>query len=325
MELQIGITDMCNMECIMCMQTAHKGLYGSPHIKTPLLHKGNKGFICPEIFKKILSESSLYDFKLLKMQWLGESFIHPQFEKILQILKEYEHFQRIVFTTNLTNIDLNIMRLIKSLKPETQIVVSLDSTETDIYKKVKGRDIYEKVYKNLETVFDFLSDTIFSIQFIIMEENFKSLSNSADFIKKRFNINTCHFDETKIYSEKNNHIFFKRLGAYNQEYYEKMHKDFCINYLNLENKPRIIKTDSVFDYNDVNRPPCRAPFETPTFNWNGQMTTCCMDSNLQLSIGNIKDANFKELWNGEKIKLIRKIHKKREFSKLTRCSRCGNL
>ena len=58
MNLQIGLTDLCNYECIMCLQTAHNGLYGKKENKIERLHKDNRGFISLKLFKKILDDFS---------------------------------------------------------------------------------------------------------------------------------------------------------------------------------------------------------------------------------------------------------------------------
>lgn len=49
-----------------------------------------------------------------------------------------------------------------------------------------------------------------------------------------------------------------------------------------------------------------------TINWNGSVSPCCGYWDESYDFGNILDTNFKEIWNGKKYQLARRILKSRQ-------------
>ena len=319
MELQISITDLCNYSCIMCMQQAHEGLYDAKDRIIPRLHNGNRGFIDKKVFKKILEDTKYIEFDLLKMQWNGESFIHPGITGLINILREYTNFKRIVFTTNVSVINQKIIEALKTLNINIQFVLSIDSFDQNIYKKIKGIDNIHKVEKNIDLLKKQLPKAIFTFQAIAMNENKHNIKEFIDYIKSKYLIDEIIWDEPLIYKKDSNHIFIKKLGAFNQLKYDEIHKNLFYDL--IENKDYII---TAWDGKGI-RKPCVGPFTTPTFNWDGRMTYCCMDSELELSPGNIIDKSFEKLWNSKNSQQLRNAHLDKNADLYPRCKRCLNL
>ena len=71
--------------------------------------------------------------------------------------------------------------------------------------------------------------------------------------------------------------------------------------------------------------PCPALWETPTINWDGDVTVCCTDVFLRLVLGNIKDKPFREIWTSEKITELRIKHIKGETNDIPVCKECNGL
>ena len=91
---------------------------------------------------------------------------------------------------------------------------------------------------------------------------------------------------------------------------------------------RIINTDSVLVKENMDyfvRRPCPALWKTPIVNWNGEITTCCFDIDLQMRLGNINEKPLSEIWNSELIVKWRLYHLRGEFNKIKRCSCCHNI
>ena len=121
-------------------------------------------------------------------------------------------------------------------------------------------------------------------------------------------------------------IVFKRASCKYQEPMDKLHKEAILK-LNLINEN---KDEKIFDLNQqtkeeikIERHPCSAVFETAVVNWDGSVTPCCADSNMLLYIGNVKNENFVDILNGEKIKKLRIAHLKGNLEEY-RCFHCGN-
>jgi MoaA/NifB/PqqE/SkfB family radical SAM enzyme len=100
LDVQIGVTDFCNLSCIMCQQSAYRGVYGDAKKKAPYLHEGKRGFMTLDTMKNFIDSLIERKFKLriLSLMWIGESTIHPQFSEILELIFEHHNgvkrFQR---------------------------------------------------------------------------------------------------------------------------------------------------------------------------------------------------------------------------------------
>ncbi len=64
------------------------------------------------------------------------------------------------------------------------------------------------------------------------------------------------------------------------------------------------------------RRPCSGPFKTPAIMWDGTLTICCFDGMMNLSLGNVKEHSFEELWYGDAANEIRLKHIRGEFDKI---------
>lgn len=75
----------------------------------------------------------------------------------------------------------------------------------------------------------------------------------------------------------------------------------------------------------LDKHPCYELWDKLIVLCNGDVTVCCLDFNGVLKIGNMKKDTLKGLWNGPKLKEMRKIHYNRDFSKIPLCERCDAL
>ena len=60
-------------------------------------------------------------------------------------------------------------------------------------------------------------------------------------------------------------------------------------------------------------------------NWDGNVPVCVNDIEGKHNIGSLNVSTIEEIWNNDKIKDIRKIHKEGDLEKLPLCSSCGVL
>ena len=69
---------------------------------------------------------------------------------------------------------------------------------------------------------------------------------------------------------------------------------------------------------------CRKPWWRMSVQWDGTVVPCCLDYNNKLVLGNVKDQTLTEIWNGPRMKELR-----REFlsGKVTNplCKDCDSL
>jgi MoaA/NifB/PqqE/SkfB family radical SAM enzyme len=59
--------------------------------------------------------------------------------------------------------------------------------------------------------------------------------------------------------------------------------------------------------------------------WDGRICLCCMDYEGTEIIGDLRESNIEDIWNGRRLAEIRDLLKKRKFNELKLCSQCGML
>jgi radical SAM protein with 4Fe4S-binding SPASM domain len=72
-----------------------------------------------------------------------------------------------------------------------------------------------------------------------------------------------------------------------------------------------------------NRYPCNLPWLAPAINWDGKVTSCCVNfMDNELILGDIKKQSLKEIYQGKKFGRLREAHLKQDFSDYPVCRRC---
>jgi radical SAM protein with 4Fe4S-binding SPASM domain len=79
--------------------------------------------------------------------------------------------------------------------------------------------------------------------------------------------------------------------------------------------------DSVPSQKVVGNQPCEYLWQRMAIYWDGEVTACCRDFNNVFSFGNINRRTLEEIWNGDKLNRLRKIHLKDRDS-VTLCKYC---
>ncbi len=59
--------------------------------------------------------------------------------------------------------------------------------------------------------------------------------------------------------------------------------------------------------------------------WDGSVVPCCYDYNGEFVLGNAIETSIEEVWNSEKYRHFRDIHRKRDFGKIPMCLNCDKL
>jgi len=75
----------------------------------------------------------------------------------------------------------------------------------------------------------------------------------------------------------------------------------------------------------MKRRPCSGPFKYKFIAANGDVLVCCLDTDKQLVIGNIKENTLDEIWDSEKAHRIRMAHITGDLSEFPVCQHCPNL
>ena len=68
--------------------------------------------------------------------------------------------------------------------------------------------------------------------------------------------------------------------------------------------------------------PCMIPWTSLSVGWDGRVFWCCGDLNGREVLGDIRNESLKEIWNGEKIRALRRGLAKHKLDGLELCKNC---
>jgi wyosine [tRNA(Phe)-imidazoG37] synthetase (radical SAM superfamily) len=259
--------------------------------------KRAKGFMDLALYKDILLEAVDLGIKQIGLHTVGESILHPEIVAFIEESKK---------TGLYTFMDVN-GNLIREGDHERIIDAGLDSLKfsidahnTEIYKKVRIGGNFENVFDNLKKI---------------------------DEIRKRKKANMRLYALYLInaINEKYFFDFKKKIGKYvddievslvmNQgeqvEAYEEL--SLVSNRLTKlieKHKKKII---------------CPNPWKRINISWDGYLTGCCIDFELNMVYGKYEPGNLKELWNNKKINDIRNKVKNFDLDDLVLCRNCDMI
>ncbi len=185
-------TDYCNCNCIMCTRE----LVG---VENP--HNTPKGFMDFEVFKAIIDGLEFGSEPLaIKLFWIGESMLHPDFKKMLKYASEkiVDKNAYIDLHTNATLLNKEMIDFMLTLgNALPRITFSLDAQKKCTHEIIRRGGSLDHAkeqikYFLLEREKKHLLFPRFIFQFIIMEENKDECNDFvkywADFINENVKI-----------------------------------------------------------------------------------------------------------------------------------------
>lgn len=275
--LNVEVTNICNLSCIMCPASS---------VKRP------RGMMKIELFKDVLDEAVEMGINQVGLHTVGESILHPEIEKFIQLSKSKNIYTYMDVNGNNFREGLHEAIIDSGLD---SLKFSIDGHTQQIYSKIRRGGNLEKVFSNLKKM-DFLrkqkkSKMKLYALYIICKEN----EQYVEAFKKMF---APYVDEIEISC------------ILNQGEQVEGYEGLC--------SPKL--TDIMARRRKMNV--CPNPFKRINISWDGYLTACCIDFELNLVYGKFEKGKLKELWNNEKIKLIRKKIQTFNLTDLKLCKNC---
>jgi len=266
----IELTNHCPMECVMC-----------PHQNMTRC----KGFMSEDTFLNILSQMVYYSEKFYQQKHpvclhnFGESLLHDSVDIYAKCLKDYGF--PVYLSVNPMQLDGRWSVLKRLLKNNilSELILSVDGWSEDSFKRIRGRDGYEK--------------TVFNTELVLL---FKKHCNS----KTRVTVQMIDLPAPGEEEEK-----AKRVTAW------KKHPDIDNFVLkqpaNFDGSiDRIKEATGVASVKPRRRTVCRALWSHVVVLWNGDVVPCCNDFNGDAVLGNINKESFLKIWNSARVSRLRK-------------------
>jgi len=345
--INVECSDLCNMRCIMCNQHHNSGFMHGKDLRSSFLPR--EGFV------KLLNDirHAGLDIGCFTPYWSGESTFHPDFKFFMKTLFERNRqspfFKRFIFNTNglafdreTSDIFLDYAMYIKENKLgdyNFNLTFSLDSITTGTFSKIKciKGGFFRKVMKNIDYLITKrsrlgLSMPNVTFSFVIMNENVAEAGKFLKYWSGYLAKQDSPFDViTEISHPKGKDaIFFRTCDDSRQKYADenlKLKRDFLkmigladcapadTAHMDLKSHMKSVKQG---------RRPCFQLWNMCIISTSGEVTPCCKDNFLQLSLGSIKDTSIGAMWLGDNLKELRLSQIRGEFDQCKFCSTCMN-
>ncbi len=162
--LFLEITDVCNQNCLFCIQPGKWQIktYESCHISL-------------EHVEKILHEAKSLGVLEFYISG-GEPTCHPQFLEIIRRVKKYR-FRASILTNGINFSSTDIKKLSDVLEPERDLLLlGLDAADRVAYQKLRGQDHFSSLLKTLEMLRD--AALPFATQAVIVKSNIPYLEDA---------------------------------------------------------------------------------------------------------------------------------------------------
>lgn len=253
----------------------------------PRTSKKPLGLMEFEVFKLLIDESSHYGSRSFSLCKDGEPFINPDIIKMLEYVKRTNPRNEIILTTN--GLLLNEQRSLSLLQLEVdKITVSVRAASEKAYYDICKNGNYDKVENNIKNLLRLKSDGGYKKPVVFLQ--YISLSR--------------YVSEERLFIDKWNRY------------------DVELSIVKPFSWSGVIKDPMIGTELPAKRYPCYELWFTPAINWNGDVSICCFDWDMENIIGNLKQKSLAEIWQGDALKYYRELHLKGEYNKIPLCDKC---
>jgi radical SAM protein with 4Fe4S-binding SPASM domain len=274
--INIEPTLACNLKCYMC-----------PSHSEELKHLQSRkvGFLDFNLFKKIIDECALHeDLLVLNMHKDGESSLHPKFAEMLEYAKYKQVAKIIHFNTNCLMSHKVVDDILRSGVDD--ITLSIDATNADLYKKIKGVDKFDEV-----------------------------IETAKYFYKKRDELKAHTFIRVKM-------ILSNLTRDYKEEFLKQWENIADeVQFQNIHNFSGALDSEQTIS---SARYACLLPFYSMAINWNGKVPLCHRDFNEDDIMGDVNKETIYKIYNNEKYQLYRKKLLMNDVDDLSMCKNCDS-
>jgi len=210
----------------------------------------------------------------------NEPMMYANLKALLDMLQD-AGVQDIFFGTNGQAMDSEIVTRITANRV-TRVEISVDAVTSETYSEIRGGSL-ERVENNINNLIRIRGNNplpIIRLCFVVMDEN----RNEVEAFKKKW-------------GDKVDYIDFQR--------------KIDFNYVDEEVQ---------IDMSALKYKFCPYPFYSLGIWANGDVSPCCTFYGKKLIFGNVNSQNIEEIWNGKKIKELRKQFKKGDLNNT--CRKC---
>ena len=260
--------------------------------RTIKLQRGEKleeGDLDFKLFKKIIDEGSKEGLYSIKLSYLGEPLMCKELPKMIRYAKD-KGIVDVMFNTNGALLTEDISKKLINAGLD-KIFISFDSPFKEKYEKIRVGAKFEKVLGNIKTIVKLRNkrkslSPIVRVSMTVMKENKDEV-----------------LDYIKLFGKVVDLIGFG-------------------DYVNPQQKDLKSKERTITKFRKHKNFICSQLYQRLFIHYDGKIGLCCTDYDAELNLGNAWNTNIKDVWLGNKIQKIRKLHERGEWYKVKLCRKC---
>jgi organic radical activating enzyme len=249
-----------------------------------------------ELYEKIIKECSQHKKLItnLSLSFMGEPLLDENIFKKIKLAKE----RGIKFVSFICNGSLLTKEKAKHLIDSgiDSIVFSVDGAFKASYEKIRVGLNYDQVTNNIKTLIS-----------LKRELKLKKPTISVDMVQTEFNKGEIELFKAQ-WQGLADEVMVRPLHVWGGEVIDKD----LLNY-----------SRNALPANKISRWPCFYLWKSMFISQSGKIALCCVDAECESSYGDVTKCSIKDIWQGEKIKEIRKLHLYGGIDKISLCGRCN--
>jgi radical SAM protein with 4Fe4S-binding SPASM domain len=287
LNIDIELASLCNLACPYCF-------WGEQDFNSKMREKAwdgvtNTRFMSEELALRVIDECAAIGVPAIKMNWRGESTLHPQYSEIMLYAKNKINpntkwtTQSPAFFDILVNTNGNCpAKAIPGLMCATKVMVSLDTLDPELYPKMRVRGDLAKAMQTVVRLAE-LGHPDLWVRRVITKDNV-----GEDFTARAKRLFGSQIKVSEHY------CFDRNVDEHHQA------------------------SDAVLE-----RQYCGYPSQRIMVSSNGLCYPCCVDYDETMPVGNVTKDTLLEIWNGDAMRNLRKTLRANHFDAMSKtCQNC---
>lgn len=249
------------------------------------------GFMDIQLFEEIIRKISPYAEHTM-LYFMGEPLQHPNIIDILRLARK--HLKGIIsISTNCMLLNEEISTCLIENRIDL-IICCIDHWDKDKYERIRIGGHFETVVSNVERLLEIKAKANIDLTNVIVK--------SLDFGLEQ--------GEQKEYED-----YWRERGAIPLVGWVDSWAGQLSGLKKIKYKPQ--------PYSENKRKECADLWFKMVINWKGEVVICCHNFNYSIMLGNLREQNILEIWQGEKISELRQNHVNHVFNCNRLCEKCS--
>ncbi len=245
----------------------------------------NVGHMSEEKAMKLIDEVASIGVYAIKFNWRGEATLNSILPKAIKYAKEKGILEVSINTNGLPKEKNTLLDSVKS--GIDRLIFSVDGNSSETFESIRVGGNYNKLIENILEIVEWKKQNSSAKPFIRVQmvRSNKNAHEVEDFIK---------YWQDKVDDVRISDVMDRGQGG----------------------------GLSVGDQITVGRRRCPQPFQRLVVGRDGRVSPCCADWNQEYIVGDTNKESLMEIWNGKKMRVMRKVQNDIDLDKIDICKNC---